>query len=163
MSQLPFRSSKNHNFTDEQKWALLLEYDKCLDRGSKAAFLRRVGIVRDTIWKWSKAREEGRLTDPATRSRPAKQGAMSQREAEYWKRRAERAEKELARTQAANEILGKAAALLEELSKSAAPEPEPTQPPGMPHWLADPSGKALPQIPSAGSRKQGPASSPDAD
>lgn len=163
MSQHPFRPTKNHNFTEEQKWALLLEYDKCLDRGSKAAFLRRVGIVRDTIWKWSKAREEGRLTDPATRSLPAKQGAMSQRDAQYWKRRAERAERELARSKAANEVLGKAAALLEELSKSAEPEPEPTQTAGMPQWLADPSGKALPQIPSPDSPRQGPASSPDAD
>lgn len=162
MSEVPFRVSKNHNFTDEQKWALLLEYDKCVDHGSGAAFLRRVGIVRDTIWKWSKAREEGRLTDPATRTRPAKQGVMSQRDAHYWKHRAERAERELARSQRANELLGKAAALLEELSKSAEPDPEPTRPLGMPAWLADPDGSALPQIPSPTSPQQESPSSPDA-
>jgi hypothetical protein len=36
--EIPTRPSKFHRFSARQKWDLLLEYDKCLDRGAKRNF-----------------------------------------------------------------------------------------------------------------------------
>jgi hypothetical protein len=64
MFEIPARASKLHSYSKEQRWALLLEHDKCLDRGAKAAFYRAVGIHSSTIRTWMMARESGRLLPP---------------------------------------------------------------------------------------------------
>lgn len=163
-TEVPFRSSRSEKFTAEQKWALLLEYDKCLDRGSKAAFCRRVGIWTGTPRQWARDRAEGTLKDPAS----LENVKMSKKSADRALAFEERQELESLRTQnrklndrliqeqAAVEILGKAAALLESLTRSAEqtqPEPEPM--PGRPEWLQGPDTSRLPQIPSKHSRGSG--------
>lgn len=61
---IPQRPSRQSSFLPAERWALLLEFDKCLDRGSKVAFYRKVQVAPVTMKKWSRARDEGRLKAP---------------------------------------------------------------------------------------------------
>lgn len=157
--QIPFRATRKSQFTPEQKWALLLEYDKCLDLGSKSAFCRRVAIGTWTMRDWVRKRAAGEITDPALELKPApvSRAMMNQNERQELQRlRAEnqRLQHELDQAQTAAQILGKAAAFLEGLAKNAQPPVNPPQPephPGIPQWLADPSTSSLPSIPSRNS------------
>ena len=61
----------------------------------------------------------------------------------------QRLQNKLEQSEAAVEILGKAAALLESMAKGAQlSEPVPEPRPGMPQWLRNDDGSSLPQIPS---------------
>lgn len=151
--QVPFRASRRKWFTAEQKWALLLEYDQCLDRGSKSAFCRRIGIDPVTPREWLRQRADGQLVEPANvvdvtkpRGRP---GWDERQELERLRRENELLQRRLEQSEAAADVLGKAAALLEALAKSAETE-QPRQPPplpGRPGWLSDPDTCRLPSIP----------------
>lgn len=155
--RVPFRSSRRSWFTAEQKWALLLEYDQCLDRGAKSAFCRRVGIATRTPGEWLRLRAEGRLVDPVSVEAVDENPGQRRRRLD-WQERQEferlRAENQslqikLDQSEAAVEVLGKASALLEALAKSAAPQEtaSPPPPPGRPEWLSDPDTSRLPVIP----------------
>lgn len=144
MFEIPQRPSRNHNFSKEQKWSLLLEYDKCLDRGAKAAFCRAAGVAPITMRDWAAAREQGRMTPPQPAVEPP--GAersrwMNSREREELNRLRRENEKlraKLEKSEAAVDILGKASALLDALARSAAatdPHLEEKEP-GRPDWLA---------------------------
>lgn len=152
----PFRTSRNQNFTDAQKWALLEEWDQCLERGSKAAFCRRIGVWSGTPYQWARQRADGRLKPPVSvesmeKDKSAKWRRLPWEEREELKRlRAEnqRLQNRLEQSEAAVEILGKAAALLDSMAKGAElsdPVPEPR--PGMPAWLRNDDGSSLPPIP----------------
>ncbi|MFC8041907.1 hypothetical protein ACFUOZ_21355 [Paenarthrobacter sp. NPDC057355] len=126
---------------------ILDEYEKCLERGSKTAFCRAVGITDGTIQLWARQRAAGEL-----RSR-AREGTEDQRLNEGDKRRLKQVLKEneilkakLARSEAAVDILGKASALLDAVAKSAAAtDPELKEPePQRPEWLIPKSGKTSP-------------------
>ena len=151
--QVPFRATRQQWFTAEQKWALLLEYDQCLERGSKSAFCRRVGIHTVTPREWLRQRAEGRLVDPATvedMKKPQRRLGWDERqELERLRRDNKSLERQLEQSEAAVDVLGKAAALLEALAKSAEPRGATTQPhqPGRPAWLSDPDTSSLPSIP----------------
>ena len=80
--------------------------------------LRREGLYSSHLSEWRKARDSGALGA----LRPAKKTAEQLENAKL-KARAERAERELAKTQAALEIVGEAHALLDMLSESADTEP----------------------------------------
>ena len=67
--------------------------------------------------EWRKARDSGALAGLTPPARPART-SVEQREVAKVTARAERAERELAKTRAALEIVGKAHALLEMLSQS---------------------------------------------
>ena len=84
--------------------------------------LRREGLYSSPISEWRKARDSGALTGLAPAARPSKKTAEQVENAKL-KARAERAERELAKTKAALEMVGKAHALLEMLSESADTEP----------------------------------------
>lgn len=144
---IPDRPSKNHRFSDEQRWLLLQEHDKCLDHGARAAFYRAVGVSAGAVRKWMDARSEGRLTAPDSIS-PVERESGEQRsrwmntrdrlELERLRRENAALEKRVRQSEAAVEILGKASALLESMARSAAsqePEKEPEPEPGMPEWL----------------------------
>jgi transposase len=142
--EIPTRPSKLHRFSAQQKWDLLLEYDKCLDRGSKAEFCRRVQVHSSTFRDWLAARDEGRLVPPLTPpGQKERSGWMNARERDELKRlktENERLKKKLEKSEAAVEILGKAAALLDAMARSAAatdPQLE-EQEPGRPEWLKKP-------------------------
>ena len=103
---------KRRTFTAEYKAAILAEYDAA-DRGERGALLRREGLYSSHIVEWRKAAEAGAASALGPKARDRRD-----RELEQVQARAERAEAELARTQAALDLVGKAHALLETLSES---------------------------------------------
>jgi transposase-like protein len=113
---------KRRAFSAEYKAKILAEYDAIDEPGAKGALLRREGLYSSHIIEWRRAQAAGALAGLAPVPRtPAR--TPEQKEIERLRARAERAEKELAKTQAALEIVGKAHALLELLSESADTEP----------------------------------------
>lgn len=58
---MPVRVSNRKHFTTDQKHAILDEYEKCLEWGSKAAFIRAAGITEGTMNHWCRQRESGEL------------------------------------------------------------------------------------------------------
>jgi len=112
--QDPAARTRRRTFTAEFKLAVLAEYDAA-DREGKGALLRREAIYTSHISEWRKQRDRGTLHAPAARKRKS----AEQVELERLRRRNEKLEKELKKTQLALEITGKAHALLELLSESA--------------------------------------------
>ena len=55
------RASNRKHYTTGQKDTLLDEYDKCLEWGSKGAFIRAAGITDSTLHSWPRQREAGEL------------------------------------------------------------------------------------------------------
>ena len=108
-------------FNPEYKLAMLAEYENA-PNGQKGAILRREGLYSSHIIEWTRARDAGVLTsgpaEPATPTKRAKKTA-EQIELEKLRRRNERLESDLKKTRMALDIMGKAHALLEELSESA--------------------------------------------
>lgn len=58
---IPARSSNRSQFSTKQKLAILVEYDKCIERGSKSEFARRIGVGYRTLYQWSLDRDAGCL------------------------------------------------------------------------------------------------------
>jgi transposase-like protein len=93
-------------------------YDQACQSGQGGAYLRREGLYSSQMTEWRKLRDGGLLEGkPAG----AKVGRPSAEQAEIARLRAEltRAQRRLGRTEAALEIMGKAHALLEDISESA--------------------------------------------
>ena len=109
-------------FTPEYKLAIVTEYENA-PNGEKGAILRREGLYSSHIIEWTRARDAGTLTNrPAADSaapskRPRK--TAEQLELEELRRRNAKLEDDLTKTKLALDIMGKAHALLEELSESA--------------------------------------------
>src|SRR5512143_153693 len=98
-------------FTPEYKLAILAEYDQLTEPGARGALLRREGLYSSHLVEWRRARDAGALDALAAQGqRPGK--SAEQAEIERRRRRAERAEAELAKTKAALDVVGKAHALL---------------------------------------------------
>jgi len=108
---------RRRSFTAQYKLDMLTEYDAA-DPAARGVLLRREGLYSSHLSEWRKARDSGALAGLAPASRPARKSAEQLENAKL-KARAERAERELAKTRAALEIVGKAHALLELLSESA--------------------------------------------
>ncbi|ONI71198.1 transposase [Actinosynnema sp. ALI-1.44] len=108
-------------FTAEYKLAILTEYENA-PNGEKGAILRREGLYSSHVIEWARARDAGTLThrpaDPAAPSKRPKKTA-EQLELEELRRRNAKLEADLTKTKLALDIMGKAHALLEELSESA--------------------------------------------
>jgi len=109
---------RRRSFTAKYKLDILIEYDAATP-AERGVLLRREGLYSSHLSEWRKARDTGALaglTPPAARSATT---SPQDKENGKLKARAERAERELAKTKAALEIMGKAHALLEMLSESA--------------------------------------------
>lgn len=104
---------KRRIFTAEYKSRIVAEHDAA-PNGERGALLRREGLYSSHITQWRRAQQNGTAT-----AAERKQMDKRDKELEMWKKRAEKAELELARTKSALEIVGKAHALLELLSESA--------------------------------------------
>jgi transposase len=128
-------------FTPEYKLRMVAEYDRASAPGERGGLLRREGLYHSHIIEWRKARDAGTLVARPAAERPeARQGkedeqaaarrrrqgttTAEQAEVERLRRQNEKLARDLARTQAALEIMGKAHALLELLSESAEPTRE---------------------------------------
>jgi transposase len=108
---------KRRTFTAEYKARILAEYDDA-EPGEKGALLRREGLYSSHLVDWRRIRDarglDGLTGKPRTGGRSADEA-----ENDRLRRDNERLQRELAKTQAALDVVGKAHALLELLSESA--------------------------------------------
>src|SRR2546423_5630672 len=107
-------------FTPEYKLAILAEYDRCTEAGEKGAILRREGLYSSLITDWRRQHRQGLLKAAVGRTDGGRGGPTY---SETMKLRAEvaRLRTKLAQAEAIIDVQGKVHALLEEISKSAAP------------------------------------------
>jgi transposase-like protein len=109
-------------FSPAYKLAMVAAYESA-PNGEKGALLRREGLYSSHIIEWARARDAGLLGKPGqeTNSGPAGRSKKSseQLELEKLRRQNEKLQADLKKTRMALDIMGKAHALLEELSESA--------------------------------------------
>lgn len=87
-------------FTAEYKQKILTEYDALDEPGAKGALLRREGLYSSHLVEWRRARDAGAAAGLAGPARPAKRSPQEV-ENERLRARAERAEREMAKTRGA--------------------------------------------------------------
>lgn len=105
---------------------MVAEYEKA-GNGEKGAILRREGLYSSHIIEWTRARDAGQLghvggqrTDAGTAAAGSRTKKSAQQlELEKLRRQNEKLQADLKKTRMALDIMGKAHALLEELSESA--------------------------------------------
>ena len=112
-------------FSPAYKLAMVAAYESA-PNGEKGALLRREGLYSSHIIEWTRARDAGLLGKPGRQadSGPAETGRPKRRnseqlELEKLRRQNEKLQADLKKTRMALDIMGKAHALLEELSESA--------------------------------------------
>ena len=112
------------SFTAEYRARVVAEY-RAAPHGQKAAVLRREGLYQSQIREWAAARDALDRGAPEPR-RPHRSRAASGRD-DPGRLRAEnqRLTRELARSQAVVEIMGKLQGLLEAISESTGTPPPP--------------------------------------
>ncbi len=98
-------------FTAEYKARVLAEYEAAIADGTRGGILRREGLYSSHIVEWRRARDAAILEGLAPRPRP-RASSPEQAELARLRRRAERAEAELARARLVIDIQGKASELL---------------------------------------------------
>ena len=110
--------SRRRSFTPVQKLEHLSAYEAACERSDGGGYLRRNGLYSSLISEWRRLRDAGVL---AGKEPGAKVGRPSAEQAEIARLRRLLAERErrLATTETALEIMGKAHALLEQISQSA--------------------------------------------
>ena len=113
---------RRRTFTADYKVAILDELDACVGDGDKGAVLRREGLYSSHIVEWRRARNAGALAGLAPKARDPKVTA-EQAELARVRRRAERAEADLAKAKQVIEIQGKASELLGQLLTESAQDP----------------------------------------
>jgi transposase len=125
----PSPRPSRRSFSAEYKLAIVAEYENA-PNGEKGAVLRREGLYSSHVIEWTRARDAGALAGVADSRRPAKRPKKSAEAVELERLRARNAklEADLTKTRTALDIMGKAHALLEQLSESA-DDQEPSTPP----------------------------------
>ncbi len=106
--------ARRRTFTAGYKLKVLGEADGCTKPGEVGALLRREGLYSSHLSVWRKQRDEGALqglSKPRGRPRPDPRDGQMER----LRRRAERAESDLAKARKVIEVQGNVSALLEEL------------------------------------------------
>ena len=91
----PPQRPRRRTFTADYKLAILAEYDACAGDGDKGAVLRREGLYSSHIVEWRRARDAPALAGLAPKT-PASKLTADQAELARTRRRAERAEADLA-------------------------------------------------------------------
>ena len=113
--------SRRRSFTPAQKLEHVTAYEEALARGEGGAYLRREGLYSSLMSEWRRLRDAGVLAgkQPGIAvGRPS----TDQAEIARLRRRLADAERRLATTETALDIMGKAHALLEQISESADPD-----------------------------------------
>lgn len=106
--------AKRRRFTAEYKLRILAQADACTKAGEIGALLRREALYSSHLTEWRKQRDKGALAALGT-PRGRKKADPLAVEIEGLRRRAERAEAELAKARKVIEVQGKVSALLGEL------------------------------------------------
>jgi transposase-like protein len=125
----PSPRPSRRSFSAEYKLAIVAEYENA-PNGEKGAVLRREGLYSSHVIEWTRARDAGALEGVADSRRSAQRPRRSAEAAELERLRARNAklEADLTKTRTALDIMGKAHALLEQLSESADDPQPPTLP-----------------------------------
>lgn len=110
---------KRRTFTAEYKARILDEYEALTDVSDRGALLRRESLYSSHIAEWRRVRDAAVMTGLEPKKRSTKK-TSEQRELEALRKRNEQLERKVAAQQTALELAGKAHALLEMLSESAA-------------------------------------------
>lgn len=120
----PAAKPQRRTFSAEYKAEILAEYDSH-PKGSdeRGAILRREGLYSSLIGDWRRQHRQGLLKAAMGRTDGGR-GGPSLSEVAKLKAENERLRLKLAQAEAIIEVQGKVHALLEEISKSAAPEDE---------------------------------------
>jgi len=113
-SDRPLRRS----FTPAQKLEHVAAYEAACQTNGGGAYLRSEGLFSSQITEWRKLRDAGVLAKTKRGKRVGKPSA-EQAEIAWLRRELDRAERRLATTETALVIMGKAHALLEQISESA--------------------------------------------
>ena len=108
-------------FSASDKLAHLAAYEDAVERGEGGAYLRAEGLYSSLISEWRKQRDAGVLAGKKPGERVGKLTA-EQAEIARLTRELARANKRLATTETALDIMGKAHALLQSLAESADPD-----------------------------------------
>ena len=113
--------SRRRSFTPAEKLEHLAAYEAACEKSGGGAYLRREGLYSSLISEWRRLRDAGLLE---AKEPGAKVGRPNAEQAEIARLRRELADRErrLATTETALAIMGKAHALLEQISESAEPE-----------------------------------------
>ena len=119
---LPERPTRR-TFSAAYKQRILDEYEAATEDGAKGTILRREGLYTSHISEWRRARDAGALAGLEPRPRPRAR-TPEQRELAQARRRAERAEAELAKARLVIDIQGKASELLERLRAEGDEDPK---------------------------------------
>jgi transposase len=126
----PSPRPSRRSFSTEYKLAIVAEYENA-PNGEKGAVLRREGLYSSHVIEWTRARDAGTLgsarSPAADPRRPEQRPKKSAETVELERLRARNAklEADLLKTRTALDIMGKAHALLEQLSETtfgSAPE-----------------------------------------
>ncbi len=112
------------SFTAQEKLDHLAAYEAaCADNGG-GAYLRAEGLYSSQVTEWRRLRDAGVLEGKAPGERIGRPSA-EQAEIARLTRELELTRRRLAKTEVALDIMGKAHALLDEISESADTEPRP--------------------------------------
>jgi transposase-like protein len=106
--------ARRRKFTADYKLRILQEADACTKPGEVGELLRREGLYTSHLTYWRKQRKDGALKELG-RLRGRKPADRRDREIAELRRRAERAEAELAKAKKVIEIQGNVSALLEQM------------------------------------------------
>lgn len=110
--------TRRRGWTPEQKLRHLAAYETACETGEGAAYLRHEGIYKSAVYEWRKQRDAGMLDGKQAGEnigRPSK----DQAEIARLTQQVRRLESKLVTTETALSIMGKAHALLEQISESA--------------------------------------------
>jgi transposase-like protein len=119
----PDGPTRRRSFTPSQKLKYLAEYETACETGQGAAFLRRAGLYSSLISEWRRQRDAG-LFEGKNPGDTVGLPTAAQAENARLKAQLRKAESELSMARTALEIMGKAHALLEQISESADTDPK---------------------------------------
>jgi len=117
--------TSRRSFTAAQKLDHLAAYEAAVANGLGGAYLRQHGLYSSLISEWRRFRDAGVL---AGKQPGEKIGRLTSEQAEIarLRRQLDKAERRLATTEVALDIMGKARELLEEISRSSRDERGPS-------------------------------------
>jgi len=123
----PAPRPKRRTFTAEYKARILAEYDSLPAHGAgRGALVRREGLYTSHLAEWRNQAARAALAAQQPK-KPGPKKSTTEKDLARATARIDKLEQELARTRLALEITGKAHALLELISESAATEPRSTR------------------------------------
>ena len=109
------------SYSPAQKLVHVNAYDAAVEAGCGGAYLRENGLYSSQMTEWRRLRDAGVLEGKTAKARI---GKLTPEQAEIARLRSQldKANRRLAQTEVALEIMGKAHVLLEELAKSTEPK-----------------------------------------